>query len=71
MASTRRMRAGILVAESNCERVDVCEGGAGVLPPGGCRRGCTVHFCEGILLASQRHGAAPSESPRYLNVQLV
>ena len=47
------------------------EGVQGCCPQGGAEGGCTVHFCEGILLASQRHGAAPSESPRYLNVQLV
>ena len=32
--------------------------------PRGCRRGCKVPVCEGILLTSQRDGAAPSASPR-------
>lgn len=36
-----------------------------MLHPGECGRWCTVHFCEGNLLTSQRNGAAPLRSPRY------
>lgn len=39
MASTRRMRAEMLVAESNCERVDVCGGGCRVAAPRGVQKG--------------------------------
>ena len=45
--------------------ITVGAGGAGMLHPGECTRGCAVQFREGILLTSQRSGAAPPCSPRY------